>query len=110
VQRHYPEWWEADAVAVYWSVQGDAALCERAPNNAASFDFDEHFLTFWTQPLDAKTGEPLNWWRLPVLNTHFPAFAKALGWLPSPFQEFAPLRSIVTNATAKAGLNSALTI
>jgi hypothetical protein len=36
---------------------------------------------------------------LPVRNTRFPAFAEALGWLPSSFQEFAPLRSIVTNAT-----------
>ncbi len=43
-------------------------------------------------------------WRLSAHNTRFPAFAKALGWLPSPFQRFAPLRSIVTNATGSLAL------
>jgi hypothetical protein len=101
VQRRYPQWWNADAVEIMWSVRGDG-IFEYAPVPfEACDDIGENFLTFFTPPVDDKTGEPLNWWRLPVRNTRFPAFAKALGWLPSPFQQFAPLRSIITNATTK---------
>jgi len=99
VQRRYPEWWEADAVPIYWSVRGEPGIAEDAPNSDYANRNGDNFLTFWTPPVDAKTGEPLNWWRLPVRNT---AFAKALGWLPSPFQDFAPLRSIVPTATQTA--------
>jgi hypothetical protein len=93
LQDHCPEWWDADAVPISWSVRGDGVY-EYAPNKR-----EENFLTFWMPPCDARTGDPLNWWRLPVRNSRLPAFGKALGWLPSPFEEFAPLRSIVTNAT-----------
>ena len=98
IRRRHPQWWEADAVLIEWSVCGEG-IFETAPND----DRDcKNFLTLFTPPVDAETGEPLNWWRLPVRNTLFPAFAKALGWLPSPFQEFAPLRSIVSNVTVLA--------
>ena len=97
IRRRYPEQWKADAVPIFWSVRGDGVF-EIAPNNARDI-IGKNFLTVFTPPVDARTGEPLNWWRLPVRNDRFPAFAKALGWLPSPFEEFAPLRSIVTNAT-----------
>jgi hypothetical protein len=103
VKRNYPQWWEADAVPIYWGVRGEAGVCEHAPNNAREYTLpDEHFLTFFTPPENAKTGALLNWWTLPVRNDRFPEFAKALGWLPSAFQRFAPLRSIVTNETEKA--------
>jgi hypothetical protein len=69
-------------------------IAEHAPNTNRDYSGGRNFLSFCTSPVDAK-----NWWRLSVRNTRFPAFAKALGWLPSPFQEFAPLRSIITNAT-----------
>jgi hypothetical protein len=46
-------------------------------------------------PTNAKTGEAMNWFKLPVVNRRFPKFAKAFGWLPSPFQSHAPLRSLV---------------
>jgi hypothetical protein len=106
VQRRYPHWWEADAVPIWWFVMGEH-ICEFAPMNAHRICDGKNFLTEFTAPVDAKTGEPMNWWRLPVRNTRFPTFAKALGWLPSPFQEFAPLRSIITNATAKVNAESA---
>jgi hypothetical protein len=98
VRRRYPEWWNADAVSIYWAVRGEGVF-EHAPNNVHAICADKNFLTSFTPPVDARTGELMNWWRLPVRNDRFPEFAKALGWLPSPFQEFAPLRSIVTNAT-----------
>ena len=96
LQRDYPAWWVADAVPIGWSVRGDG-IWEYAPNEPN--ELGENFLAFWTPPVDTRTGEPLNWWRLPVRYSRFPAFGKPLGWLPSPFREFAPLRSIVTNAT-----------
>ncbi len=96
LQRRYPDWWAADAVPIWWSVMGEG-ICEYAPG-ASNTRHDENFLTFFKPPVDAKTGQFLNWWRLPVRNHRFPAFAAALGWLPSPFQEFAPMRSIMTNA------------
>jgi hypothetical protein len=52
----------------------------------------------FSQPVNARTGEPLNWYRLPVCNARFSKFAAARGWLPSPFQRYASLRSIVENA------------
>jgi len=101
VKRNYRQWWDADAVPIYWFVRGDPRVCEDAPNDYRHHDLPgENFLTFFTPPVDAKTGEPLNWWRLPVRNTRFPELARGLGWLPSPFQRFAPLRSIITNAVA----------
>jgi hypothetical protein len=100
IKRRYPEQWEADAVPIYWAVHGDGVF-EHAPNDAYG---GKNFLTEFSPPVDAKTGEPMNWWRLPVRNTRFPEFAKALGRLPSPFQEFAPLRSIVTNEVRAAML------
>ena len=98
VQRRHPRWWEADAAAIFWSIRGEG-IFETAPNDE---DGHKNFLTSFTPPVDAETGEPLNWWRLPVRNMRFPAFAAALGWLPSPFQATAPLRSIVSNATIHA--------
>ena len=95
IRDHYPERWESDAVPIYWAVRGDG-IFEAAPNNVV--DRRKNFLSVFTPPIDAETGEPMNWWRLPVRNERFPAFAEALGWLPSPFQVFAPLRSIMTNA------------
>ena len=97
IRRRHPKQWDADAVPIFWSVRGDGVF-EIAPNNARDI-IGKTFLTSFTAPVDARTGKSMNWWRLPVRNDRFPAFAKALGWLPSPFQEFAPLRSIVTNAT-----------
>ena len=97
VQRRYPEMWEADAVRIDWFVEGDGGVFEFAPTTPA-----RNFLTFFSHPVDAETGEPLNWWKLPVRITRFPAAAKALGWVPSPFQTVAPLRSILTNSAPTA--------
>jgi hypothetical protein len=85
---------DADAVPIYWGVRGDVVF-EAAPNNAHVCG--RNFLTAFTPPVDAETGEPLNLWRLPVRNTRFPAFAEALGWLPFAVSRVAPLRLIVTN-------------
>lgn len=99
IQRRYPQWWDDDAVPIYWSVRGDgdAFGSEAAP----CMTKHENVLTYYYPPRDAKTDEVINWFQLPVRNTRFPAFAKALGWLPAPFQMFAPLRSIVNRLWPK---------
>ena len=93
----YRHWWDADAVPIYWSVMGDddGFGCEQAP-----FHLDggngEDVLTHYYPPINVRTGAQINWYTsLPVINRRFPEFAAALGWLPSPGQMFAPLRSIV---------------
>jgi hypothetical protein len=105
IKRKHPAWWEDDAVPIYWTVRGEGSdsICEEAPcgnqwMHAQLASEPENILTRYEIPYDVRTDEPVNWWRLPVRNTRFPEFAKAIGWLPSPFQQFAPLRSIVTNA------------
>jgi hypothetical protein len=97
IQRRYPQWWEADAVPIYWTVMGsgDAFGCETAPcRTNLGLGLHEDFLTHYHTPIHVETGEPLNWFKLPVINSRYPKFARALGWLPSPFQDTAPLRSI----------------
>lgn len=96
-QRH-SEWLKADAVPVIWSVHNgwDRSVFEAAPftawGDAASWG---NFLAHYTWPEDAHTGEPLDWYALPVINDRFPEFAKALGWTPSPLQPTCPLTSLV---------------
>jgi hypothetical protein len=58
-------------VPIHRSVRGEG-IFEAAPNDDHGY---KNFLTLFTPPVDAESGEPLNWWRLPVRNTRFPAFA-----------------------------------
>lgn len=98
IEDNHPEWLEADAVPIYWSVM---PVCEHAPFQAKPL-VDEDFLSFYTWPLDAATGERLDWYRLAVVNDRFRDFAKALSWLPSPLQPTAPLRSIMESRRGQA--------
>jgi hypothetical protein len=68
----------------------------------------ENFLTHFTDPVNADTGERLNWLRLPVMDRAWNATAsnkggfiqEATGWKPSPLQ---PTMDVVRIAAA-AGL------
>jgi hypothetical protein len=102
VRERHPEWLADDAVPIYWTVQsaGGKKITETAPfQDSPADEFRRHltrnFLTYFTWPQDAGTGERLDWYRLPVRNDRFPEFAKALAWLPSPLQPTCPLRSIL---------------
>jgi hypothetical protein len=96
IRENYPHYWEQDAVPVYWSVVGENGFgCEQAPFPMVGIDREEDVRTYYHTPINAKTGACLNWYRLPVINSRFPEFGDALGWLPSPGQQFAPLRSII---------------
>ncbi|MFI7468189.1 GIY-YIG nuclease family protein [Nonomuraea sp. NPDC049646] len=112
LQRHYPHWLETDAVPIVWSVHsGWRGIFESAPfqdheraygdaETAAVYRRLGDFLTHFTWPFDPRTGEHLDWYRLPVVNDRFPDFAAALGWTPSPLQPNAPLRSIMASRRA----------
>lgn len=99
--REYPQYWEQDAVPIYWMVDGspEPGICETAPFHPQrpGMSFDEDFLTHCTWPRNPETGEGLDWFTLPVRYSRFPGFGKALGWVPSPMQPYAPLRSIMTS-------------
>jgi hypothetical protein len=47
---------------------------------------------------------------LPVRNERFPEFARALVWLPAPFQSHAPLRPIVRGVLPRHADYDALAI
>lgn len=103
LEREHPEWLEADAVPIWWSVYD---ICEYAPFQKHAL-VNEDFLSFFTWPRNARTGEPLDWFSLPVRYTRFPEFGAALGWTPSPLQPTAPLASILQS---RAGFRSRRTL
>jgi hypothetical protein len=93
-------------IPVYWSVQApDAGICEVLP-----FQFDhcspplgEDFLTYFNWPVDARSGDPLNWLELPVVDKLWNArraekggfIQQATGWKPSIFQSYVYLPSLI---------------
>lgn len=98
LRERYPHWMEKDAVPIYWVVQSKTGgVSETAPPFVSAYApaGDRHFLTSFTWPVNAVTGDPLDWFSLPVVNNRFPAFAEALSWTPSPLQPFCPLASIL---------------
>ncbi|MEU4439117.1 hypothetical protein [Micromonospora chalcea] len=83
-------------VTIYWSVQGPG-VSETAPfQDWTSRDLSrqpEDFLSFYTWPVDPKTGERLQWTRLPVVDklwqphgTKGGFIQELTGWKPSPLQ------------------------
>lgn len=97
VREWWPDKWEADAVPISWFVRSDAGEneCEFAPFTNHPVMDGRNFLDYFTWPVDIATGEPIDWFKLPIRNERFPEFAKALDWTPSPFQPHCPLRSLI---------------
>ncbi len=90
-------------VDIYWSVSGDG-IAETAPFQSAE---QEHFLTFFTWPVDAD-GQRLNWNSLPVLDGRWYSegtkggfFQEYTRWKPTPFLS----RVHVPTVLAQAGLS-----
>lgn len=81
-------------VPIFWTVTTPAfgGVFEAAPY-APNF-LSENFLTHYTHPEHAKTGERLNWVRLPVMDRGWNGsradkggfIQEATGWKPSPLQ------------------------
>lgn len=103
LERGHREWLDADAVPICWFVHSNwRGVFEAAPFARPSYGGD--FLSHFTWPIDAVTGEPLDWYALPVVNDRFPEFAKALAWTPSPLQPTCPLASIVRSRRGEYAL------
>ena len=79
LKRRYPEQWEADAVPIFWGVQGDG-VAEWAPNEPKAGS--ENFLDVLHSSRESvRTGEEFeSGGSCQVRNTRFPLFAKALGY------------------------------
>lgn len=98
IKANDPEWLAADAVPIYWSVLPIGETAPYQPTFTARVGSPvEDFLSFFSWPVDADSGEPLDWFRLPVRQDRFPELAEAIGWIPSPLQPIAPLQSILNS-------------
>lgn len=91
VEQRMPADWAANAVRIHWFVSSDDGQFSGAPWTDLLGGDD--WLTEFTWPVDAETGERLDFFRLPVVMDRFPAWAEALGWTPAPFTPTIPLRS-----------------
>lgn len=82
-------------IPIYWSVEGPEGFgTEEMPFQPHQSLSDEDFLTHYTWPENAETGEPLNWFTLPVLDEEWNPgrsnkggfIQEATGWKPSVLQ------------------------
>lgn len=91
--------------SIYWTV---SPVMETAPLQVEPFH-DMNFSTYWTDPVDARTGEPINWMTLPVVDKRWNSqrgdkggfIQEATGWKPSPLQPFVTVQSLAAAATAR---------
>lgn len=92
--RWYPQYAANGEAKIWWSVQDDGSTglgSESAP--FVDPDLDD-FLTSYSWPEHAETGELLNWSRLPVRDRQWNKkqadkggfIQELIGWKPSPFE------------------------
>ncbi|MEU9264579.1 hypothetical protein AB0E04_03870 [Streptomyces sp. NPDC048251] len=92
-------------VPIFWFVTSvEGGTFESAPHQMLpiAFILRENFLTHFTHPVHARTGEPVNWMRLPVVDRGWNAeraeksgfIQEATGWKPSPLQPFMDVRQV----------------
>jgi hypothetical protein len=94
-----------DEILVRWFVNGDNCF-EAAPfedmaavQRLGGYIHDDdddtrHFLKFYTSPHHAVTGEPINWFSLPV-HYPYPRLHQTLGYQLSPLQPTIRLNAII---------------
>lgn len=108
---HWPALYASGEVHIAWFVTtpGGVGTFEGAPHAAPiapDLKYDEGFLTHFTHPVHAETGERLNWLRLPVRDLGWSSQARgkagfvqeALGWKPSPLQDRMNVRVLAQAA------------
>lgn len=96
MDRHHPEFLRVFEHAPY------TIDPRTAPGETHEDDVREDFLTHFTTPVHAETGEPINWARLPVVDRGWnPSrgdkagfVQEATGWKPSPLQPVMDMRQI----------------
>lgn len=94
-QQRYPDKYRQGEVPIYWYVTLPTfrGVFEAAPYSRNSMS--EDFLTHYTHPVNAQTGEPVNFARLPVLDRGWNKttadkggfIQEATGWKPSALQQ-----------------------
>lgn len=92
--KRHPDLYRLGEVPIYWTVTQPTmtGVFEAAPH--APNVLSEDFLTHYTHPVHADTGERLNWLRLPVLDRGWNDtvadkggfIQEATGWKPSALQ------------------------
>ncbi|WP_202036272.1 hypothetical protein [Streptomyces mexicanus] len=90
--QRYPEKYRVGEVPIFWTVTSGSGVFEQAPHSAHGLS--EDFLTHYTHPVHAETGERVNWMRLPVMDRGWNGttadkggfIQEATGWKPSPLQ------------------------
>jgi predicted GIY-YIG superfamily endonuclease len=112
-RRDYPpdpnEFFGPTAVRIWWFVEGPGILEAAPAQDSRGIDWmpQRHFLGSYTWPVDPKTGHPLQWMRLPVVDkvwrtgpipkgahTKGGFIQEATGWKPAPFQPFMDVAQV----------------
>lgn len=107
-EQHPTEYKPGD-VPIYWSVTSvPNGTFESAPHQElpVDFTFREDFLTHYTDPVHERTGERINWLRVPVLDLAWNAkqankggfVQEATGWKPAPLQPVMNVRQVARAA------------
>lgn len=88
---------DLDRIPIHWFIDGGdgGGICEVAPHQEHDvFSDGRNFLTYFTTPIDAETGAPCSFYRLPIQH-RFPIFWEQFGYQPAPLQPYLPLLTIL---------------
>jgi hypothetical protein len=110
----HPTRFQPGDVHITWSIRTPSGngIAEYAPHLqpnpvVESLDHDENFLTHYTHPVHAVTGERVNWLRLPVADRRWNTsgldsgrgfIQDAIGWKPGPLQPVMNVRQLALAA------------
>lgn len=92
-------------LSIYWLV---SPVGEAAPLQGPPFD-DMNFHMYWSDPVDAETGESINWMTLPVIDKKWNLeegdkggfIQEATGWKPSPLQPYVSYASLAAAVSSR---------
>ncbi|MBO7940963.1 hypothetical protein ACGGAI_15630 [Streptomyces antibioticus] len=98
-----PEVYAPWHVPIYWYVTSpEGGTFEAAPHQTlpSTFNLRKEFLTHFSRPVHERTGEPINWMRLLVVDRGWNSeraeksgvIQEVTGWKPSPLQPFMDVR------------------
>lgn len=115
--RDYPNHYRPGEIHIFWYVTTlnecdvfEAAPCQVLPPDPV-FQQSEDFLTHFTWPYIAETGERLNWLRLPVLDRRWTSewgdkggfIQQVTGWKPAALQPRADLNQLIQASRFSSG-------
>lgn len=116
IERYYPDSgaeqrYGPGMVSISWFITGTDTTIEIAPFQALDHGVGD-FLTAFTWPVHAGTGEPVNWLSLPVADGQWNArradkggfLQQATGWKPAPLQPMVYLPGLLAAVPGLGGL------